>query len=1732
MRRLFSATLLALFVVQSSGIASAAEYHHSGSVAWQMLNAQFRQSRLMALFDGQQTLFDLRQRVPHFTHITRQPILPDASISRRAVERFVGPGVPSVPVSMPKLPILPQNAPKDPLAMKRDAVSDAIVSGAGVQTIKHFTKKTASLTPMTTSQSYVTVAPSSVSGIAGGSASVATELYVWDVTDGGYADQGPCTPSSASSTNSSVSTATGNTIFFVGAGTATITFFCGTAKGSASVSVTAATPTPSPTPTPCPNGWSGTPPTCVAPTPTPTPQPTATPLATASTGVAPWWTFSAGTIPGAGKWAVNVANGNLAILAFDGQTIERGINLPFKRFYNSQSRHDYSNDDSSVPSNYGTGWTNTYDAHMSYSATQNIMSVYDETGARWDYSANGSGGWSAPAGQHSSLTPDGGCGYLWTQRDGIVYHFFSPTYAACAGHGAALDGRLLAIFGRNNNNNIQLSYSFDAGDDSSSAKLNQVDVAHSDGHALTLKFADFAGHRLLSSIVFPDNQTSVSYQYDNSANLIEVDRPGSGSGELPETYSYQNGYISQACSPRAVLSQRSSGGAANEGACETFYINGAGQPSEIDAAGVVNFTPADGMNIPLQSGPATGWVITGQAFFSGYNTTSGTEVSDDDGHDILYKSDQYGRVTSISAYTGNGNLAATQAWDSDNNLISTTDARGNKTDAAYDARGNITEVALPLIPTSNGSIRPTTVISYDQYNNVTSYCDPVFSNSNGLNWSAPPGPSDSRCPATTGTTRFSYDMSDGHEAYGKIIDIYTPLGNHTHFSYDTSGASGDSGLATTATSDSFSQNDGTSITPTRTAQYNLYGEVVTLGTGNGTWSYAYDALNRLTIATDPDGIASYRAYNADGSVSKTETAYQHATNTGVEYTYDADGNETSEKHYHGGTYSSSGSPTLPSTPATTTNFYDGNDRLVEVMLPYDSTYDVYTNPWITRYLYDLSKGLTVTFGSQNIYAHGNLYKMQQLVPPGSTIVSWSSGSPKIANTTFSDMRGWASDNIDRQTAQYNVINGQISTTSVAYDANGAYGLLTSRCNAVSQCGNPTYDAAGNVTNLQYTDGSTPNESYSYDPDLRKVSATWSNVGTQSYSYDNDGRMSLSQEPNGANVTSPATLTYHYYPNGLISSIDLNSSALAQTGILKYSYRPDGMMQTRSITTSSSNVGTTMQNFTFTAAGRFSAQTESGPGGNSGKFSANYSNGMLSDKAAPGGTFSNLEYDAEGMVLGYNAQVGAASPQTLTFTYTANGELALSATADNDFANGVAVANVLDSNGDGVSVSWDDLMAVPLGETSSKFSFDQAGRLVKDPLGSTRTFDANNHLTSESYSNSALLMYTWGPNGHPISVGSAFGSSLPSPSQVKFDTLHWDGDGVLFSTNPSNVVDDIKLGADGDIMPLDPQYTGLTSYDRDITGNVAFCHNATGANGTASADPYHSSSTRTNRYNSWTTTTNVVPCRGSGMQAALLGVWWGHPGSAMPTQGIGTGQVIAMPSPDGIADDFNIINGVRAYDPQLGTWETPDAYSGEIMDPMTMSSYAYADNNSANLKDFSGYATSDADPSCPDGTYYNANGPYGAGCYLPPDPSSPPGSPPTILKTTFGCFPNCFSSVSFNPFGGEANVWHGQGASGGLGQFAPCRRDSYGEFICPGQDGTMFNISVSVMGAGSHPECFRTGALLGGIAGAAGGAFGGATYALLRGATVGRAALGLTGAGLAGTIGGAVLSGEIATYTGC
>ncbi|HTC31563.1 MAG TPA: DUF6531 domain-containing protein, partial [Candidatus Acidoferrum sp.] len=189
-----------------------------------------------------------------------------------------------------------------------------------------------------------------------------------------------------------------------------------------------ATPTPVPTatPTPIPTATPTLAPTPVpTPTPipaTPTPTPTSTPvgtLSTPATGITKWWTYDGRGIPGVGAAMVNLANGNLVVQSSDVDVHERGVDLRFTRTYNSQSTHDAAGTDGSAASVYGNGWTNTLDAHMGYNSNANTLSVYDADGTRYDFTANGSGGWTPPPGmQGTTLVWDGGCGYQWTRKDG------------------------------------------------------------------------------------------------------------------------------------------------------------------------------------------------------------------------------------------------------------------------------------------------------------------------------------------------------------------------------------------------------------------------------------------------------------------------------------------------------------------------------------------------------------------------------------------------------------------------------------------------------------------------------------------------------------------------------------------------------------------------------------------------------------------------------------------------------------------------------------------------------------------------------------------------------------------------------------------------------------------------------------------------------------------------------------------------------------------------------------------------------------------------------------------------------------------------------------------------------------------------------------------------------------------------------------------------------------------
>lgn len=955
-------------------------------------------------------------------------------------------------------------------------------------------------------------------------------------------------------------------------------------------------------------------------------------------------------------------------------------------------------------------------------------------------------------------------------------------------------------------------------------------------------------------------------------------------------------------------------------------------------------------------------------------------MTDTDGHTTQYFVDGQGRLNQTDYWIGSSvNWLITYAtWDAYNNLVSVVDAANNETDYAYDAYGNVTAVAAPA---SGGALRPTQTVSYDQHYNVTAACDPNYNASHNSTWTATPSPSDSLCPAGLGTTHYTYTYTDTtNQPFGKLTDTYTPTGYHYQVTYDSNGY----GLPVQIQGDPISDDHGR--VPTTNFGYNSYGLVTSYGNGSGTATFTYDNLNRRSTATDPDNHTSYTYYNADGTVYKTETPYQHATSWGDTASYDQDGDLVQTSVYR--------MTTATSTPApdTTNRWYDGDDRLVEMQQAADPKSDLYVNPWTTRYLYDLSQnntsGSPPAFNGMNSYsAHGNLFKTQELLPPNNPLSVTSPAPRSVANTAFLDLNGNAFDALDRPTARYSLISQTGSGSeslvkqTLTYDASTYFsgdftGKLTEACNSASpqQCSWYSYDAVGDTTQMHFNDSSSPDRSATYDADGNLTSLTSLVFGTESYQYDAEGRELTKQEATGGGVTSPAKFTHKYYADGTLKQLDVASGGLTQTALFAYSYRPDGRIQSLAVTyAAQANVGTTTDAFTYTSAGRPTQRSETGTGAYSSPSSWQYdSYGRLTQINFPACNncivptptnpqLTSFTWDPQGQLMATASQ---------TFSYTVRGEALSSQTL---MANGVSVPTQS-------AAALDTQAGIYIGGGN----YDSAGRLLGGALPGAPTiaYDSENHTVSASttigavtssippvvaQTFGALGIYQWGPSGEPVRIGSAIGTShtIPSASSVTYDTLHWDGGQLIFTTNPSGHVDDIKIGGSGDITPLDPSFAGITFYDRGPDGSIMGCHNVTGGSLSLTLEPYPG----------LPTSASVAACPG-GTFGAANGPQFSWPSSILwdpllqPSNspinpypylaiGIGQGKILGMPRTDGFVDGFNMIQGARMYDATLNQWTTPDAFPGSIDDPVSQKSYLWNDGNPIAHQDPSGFCANTA-----------------------------------------------------------------------------------------------------------------------------------------------------------------------------
>lgn len=91
---------------------------------------------------------------------------------------------------------------------------------------------------------------------------------------------------------------------------------------------------------------------------------------------------------------------------------------------------------------------------------------------------------------------------------------------------------------------------------------------------------------------------------------------------------------------------------------------------------------------------------------------------------------------------------------------------------------------------------------------------------------------------------------------------------------------------------------------------------------------------------------------------------------------------------------------------------------------------------------------------------------------------------------------------------------------------------------------------------------------------------------------------------------------------------------------------------------------------------------------------------------------------------------------------------------------------------------------------------------------------------------------------------------------------------------------------------------------------------------------------------------------SGKSTAVLGAasWGGSQDTSMlPTWNS------LQPRTDGYHISGLTIQGVRAYDPTSSQWTTPDAYAGDVHDPMSQEPFMWNGNNPINFSDPSGFA---------------------------------------------------------------------------------------------------------------------------------------------------------------------------------
>jgi YD repeat-containing protein len=618
--------------------------------------------------------------------------------------------------------------------------------------------------------------------------------------------------------------------------------------------------------------------------------------------------------------------------------------------------------------------------------------------------------------------------------------------------------------------------------------------------------------------------------------------------------------------------------------------------------------------------------------------------------------------------------------------------------------------------------------------------------------------------------------------------------------------------------------------------------------------------------------------------------------------------------------------------------------------------------------------MTQSFDGTSFLAYGNLYETQSYL-----------GSPTSTpqyGLHWEPINAHAFDALDRLTSklttkvcadQYGsdgtgpvlcppTVEQQTST----YDASGEYGLLSQTTNADGTAlVDASYDAVGRLLtrNAVFSGNASPYSSYTYDPDGRTTSVT-NPVGTQTWEFDADGRLTQTVEPSA--LQNYAAINYAYYGNGQRASMQLSPSG-GSTYTQGYDYEPTGELKAQTFAGDGQNYSFAWM---YTPAGRVTAFTA--PASQNETLTYD-SYGRVSGLTSLTKSYSGYRYDAAGEKVAYT-ESGVTTPARLD--YNLRGELVgnLSFGSARNVTQQSANGHLVDNNGSSYCGSsctsdWDARTGALLGPDprrtgatifqsfgNGSASYDARGELSKTISTGTETWNASGQQCTatgagktDTYTydvegrtlsqdgvtipgsitpngticnRSAPLTfdrdtYQWGPNGHVVKVAN---SSTSTSGFTNTKYLHWDGDSLAFtslngasgySTTPPGI-DEIFIGNFATYFAsTSPTTSGLTVIDRDESGQIL-----------------------------------------------------GGSGGFTPSGGAIDDLSVTQPRTDGYQISMTMFQGVRAFDAGSAQWTTPDAYAGDVDDPMSQQKYMWDGNNPVAYADPSGYATcTSGSPQC-------------------------------------------------------------------------------------------------------------------------------------------------------------------------